>query len=180
MQQRLKMTSFVIPLLGSLILLLTNSGLNMNGYQDDNGGGLKWTDYTSGVKEAAATNKKILIDVYTDWCGWCKKMDSDTYTDKGVSDYLNAKYVLVKLNAESSKKESVDNKEVTEAQIASAFGVNGYPTTIFLESDGHPITMAPGFMKPESFITVLRYIGDDAYKSMGFQDYQKMQGAAAK
>ena len=174
------MSTFVVPLLSSLILLVTNSGLNMNGFQGDNGEGLKWTDYTSGVKLASETNKKVLIDVYTDWCGWCKKMDSDTYSDKSVSDYLTAKYVLVKLNAESSKKETVDDKEVTDAQIASAFGVDGYPTTIFLDSAGHPITMTPGYMKPESFITVLKYIGDDAYKSMGFQDYVKMQGAAEK
>ncbi len=143
-------------------------------------GELKWTNYTQGVREAAAMNKKVLIDVYTDWCGWCKKMDSDTYTDQGVKSYLNQEYVLVKLNAESNNKETLDTMQVTDAQLASAFGVNGYPTTVFLTSDGQPITAAPGFMKPAEFLNILRYIAGDYYKKMEFQEYLKSQGVPVK
>jgi thioredoxin-related protein len=157
--------------------MLTNGGAQTNRSQN---GELKWTNFTRGVKEAAATNKKVLIDVYTDWCGWCKKMDSDTYSDKGVQSYLNQNYVLVKLNAESSDKEMIDTTVATDAQIASAFGVSGYPTTVFLSSDGKPITAAPGYMKPDEFLQVLHYIGDDYYKKMEFPEYLKSQGVPTK
>jgi thioredoxin-related protein len=153
--------------------LLTNGGSKMNNNQN---GELKWTNFTEGLKEASATNKKVLVDVYTDWCGWCKKMESDTYSDRQVQDYLNEKYVLVKLNAESSQKEIVDTTVVTDAQLASAFGVNGYPTTIFLTSSGQPITAAPGYMKPDEFLHVLKYIGGDYYKKMEFPEFLKSQG----
>lgn len=157
--------------------LLTIGGPKMTNAQT---GELRWTSFTQGVKEAAATNKKVLIDVFTDWCGWCKKMDSDTYTDEGVKSYLNQEYVLVKLNAESNNKEMLDTMQVTDAQLASAFGVTGYPTTVFLTSEGQPITAAPGYMKPEEFLNVLKYIAGDYYKKMEFQEYLKSQGVPVK
>jgi thioredoxin-related protein len=153
--------------------LLTNGGPQMEQNQNSE---LKWTNFTEGVKEAAAANKKVLVDVYTDWCGWCKKMDSDTYTDYQVKKFLNENYVLVKLNAESSEKEKIDTTEITDAQLAAAFGVNGYPTTVFLTSDGQPITAAPGYMKPAEFLNVLKYIGGDFYKKMEYPAYLKSQG----
>ena len=158
-------------------LLVTNMGANMNG---TNGDELKWTNFSDGVKQAAAANKKVLIDVYTDWCGWCKRMDSDTYSDRNIKNYLSEKYILVKLNAESSAKEMLERGEFTDAQIASAFHVNGYPTTIFLDSNGQLITAAPGYMKPDEFIQVLKYIGEDYYKKMEFQDYLKTLSVPVK
>ena len=171
------MNSTLVLLLSGFVFLSTNLGLNMGDKPDSE---LKWTSFTQGVKEAEATNKKVLVDVFTDWCSLCKKMDSDTYTHPRVKDYLSKNYVLVKLNAESDAKETLDTTKVTDAQLASAFGVNGYPTTIFLESTGHPITMAPGFMKPDEFLHVLKYIGDDVYKRMEFKDYLKSLGVPAK
>ncbi len=158
-------------------MLLTNGAPQTMQSQNEE---LKWTNFTEGVKEAARTNKKVLIDVYTDWCGWCKKMDSDTYTDGGVQNYLKQNYVLVKLNAESNNKEVIDTTVVTDAQLAAAFGVNGYPTTVFLASDGQPITAAPGYMKPDEFLHVLKYIGGDFYKKMEFPQYLKSQGVPVK
>lgn len=107
-------------------------------------------------------------------------MDSDTYSDSDIKNYLSEKYILVKLNAESSAKEMLERGEVTDAQIASAFHVNGYPTTIFLDANGQLITAAPGYMKPDEFIQVLKYIGEDYYKKMEFQDYLKTQNVPAR
>ncbi|MCL5267098.1 MAG: DUF255 domain-containing protein [Bacteroidetes bacterium] len=169
------MNSMFILLLSGL--MLTGTGPK-TGAKDS--GGLKWTNFTEGVKEAKATNKKVLIDVYTNWCGWCKKMESDTYSDQKVKDYLVKNFVLVRLNAESDTKEVIDTTEITDAQLASAFRVNGYPTTIFLESNGHPITAAPGYMGPAKFLEVLEYIGGDFYRKMGFDEFLKSKGMSAE
>ncbi len=123
------MNSILVALLSGLLFI--NTGFKMN---KGDGGDLKWTNFTDGVRQASASNKKILIDVYTDWCGWCKKMESDTYSDEDIKSYLRENYILVKLNAESDAKEMLDNEEVTQANLASAFRVNGYPTTIFSDN----------------------------------------------
>ncbi len=167
------MNSMLIVLLSAFFM--AGGGSSMKQHQN---GELKWTNFTQGLEEASATNKKVLIDVYTDWCGWCKRMEKDTYSDKNVESYLSQNYILVKLNAESNQEETVDTMHVTDAQLASAFGVNGYPTTIFLTSDGQPITAAPGYMKPDEFIHVLKYINGDYYKKMKFPEYLKSQGVS--
>lgn len=160
------MNSILVVLFSGLIFI--SSGSNMNNQED---GDLKWTNFTDGVKQALAENKKVLIDVYTDWCEWCKKMESDTYSDENIKSYLEENYSLVKLNAESDTREMLGDEEVTQASLAKAFGVTGYPTTVFLMPDGRFITSVAGYMKPAEFLQVLKYIGEDYYKKMGFQDY---------
>jgi thioredoxin-related protein len=159
------------------ILLFANTSSNMN---SANSGNLRWTNYTDGIQQASVTNKKILIDVYTDWCGWCKKMESDTYSDDRIESYLRENYILVKLNAESDAKEMLGEVEVTQASLAKAYGVTGYPTTVFLMPDGKFITSVAGYMKPTEFSQVLKFIGEDYYKKMSYQDYLNLQNSPGR
>lgn len=140
-----------------------------------------WKTFDEGIALAGQTNKKVLVDVYTDWCGWCKKMDSEVYTDKGVIDALNNAFVLVKLNAESDKSVRYNGKTLTEAQFAGAVGVTGYPSTLFFESSGKPITLLPGFVPAPKFLPILRYIGENHYQTVSFEDYlAKTPGSPAR
>ena len=132
---------------------------------------LKWKTFNEGIAEAKKTNKKILVDVYTDWCGWCKKMDASTYGSNEVSKYLNERYVVIKLNAESEKKLNYKGKEYTERELAGAFGITGYPSTLFLKHDGEPITVYPGFADAKKFKEVLSFIAEDHYLTKKFEEY---------
>lgn len=132
---------------------------------------LNWFAFNDGMVEAKKSGKTVMIDVYTHWCGWCKKMDKDTYADPGVIDYLSKKYIAIKLNAESSDKLQYREKAYTEREFAAAFGVNGYPSIIFLGNDGEPITIYPGYADATRFKVVLSYIAEDHYKTMKFEDY---------
>ena len=134
---------------------------------------LQWFSFEKGMAEAKKTNKKLLVDVYTDWCGWCKRMDAETYANSVVSGYLGEKYVVVKLNAESSDKQSYKGRQYTEQQLAGEFGVTGYPTTLFFTADGKPITGLPGYADADNFKTILSYIAEDHYTKTKFEDYAK-------
>ncbi len=136
----------------------------------------QWKKFNSGIAEAKKSGKKILIDVYTDWCSWCKKMDSDTYPDKRVSEYLSKNYVLIKLNAEGNEKILYNGQSISPAEFAQGMGVNGYPATVFLKSDGQPITMLPGYAEPDKFIHVLSFIGENHYEKKKFADYLMEKG----
>jgi thioredoxin-related protein len=174
------MNSIMVMLLGFLFVANTGSNSGLAPSSEDmnsgSGGDLNWTNYTEGVRQASAANKKILVDVYTDWCGWCKKMEKDTYSDEDIKSYLTENYILVRLNAESDAKETVRNEEMTQADIAKAYRVTGYPTTVFLSSDCQPITYVSGYMKPAEFMPVLKYIAEDYYKRMSYQEYLRSPG----
>lgn len=93
------------------------------------------------------TDKLILIDVYTDWCGWCKVMDEKTYSDPYVAKFMNDNFVCVKLNAE-------DKGEGTS--IAAALKVDGYPCTCILDVNKKANTNISGFAEPDTYLTKLK------------------------
>src|SRR5262245_41341246 len=89
-----------------------------------------WRGWNEGLAAAAGGTRPIIVDVYTDWCGWCKRMDRDVYARSDVSGYLNEHFVLVRLNAESAERVTYAGKTMTARALAGSFQVTGYPTTI--------------------------------------------------
>jgi thioredoxin-related protein len=132
---------------------------------------LQWVSFDEGIVEARKNNKKLLVDVYTNWCGWCKKMDENTYSDPAVGAYLKKHYVVVKLNAESEKSLRYKDVRYTEREFAGAFGIKGFPSTIFLKSSGEPITIFPGYADATMFQNVISFIAEDHYLRMEFDEY---------
>jgi thioredoxin-related protein len=136
---------------------------------------IKWLKYDEGMKLAAKTNKPMIIDFYTDWCGWCKKMDKTTYADPNIIKYINRAFVAVKVNAESREKLNLAAGPSDGIKVARSFGVNSYPQTWFVESNGKKIDKWPGFAPADKFMVVLKYIGDGIYKTQNWTEYQKAQ-----
>jgi thioredoxin-related protein len=133
--------------------------------------GLPWKKFNDGMAEAKVSGKKVLVDVYADWCKWCKKMDAVTYADKKVTSYLEKNYVLIKLNAEGTESITYLGKTISPSDFAQKMGVDGYPATLFLKSNGDPITIAPGYSEPGMFIHVVQYIGDNQIGKKNFDQY---------
>lgn len=122
---------------------------------------VRWRTWDAGLKEAASTGKPILVDVYTDWCGWCKRMDRDVYAKPEVSEYLAKHFVAIKLDAESKAPARYQGRSETGRSIAQGFRVTGYPTTVFLRSNGEHLVNVPGYRPAPDFRVLLRYIGED-------------------
>lgn len=156
-----------LPLLGVGIFLSTGDPASEPATENE----LTWTSFDAGITQAHAANKKILVDIYTDWCVWCKRMDKDVYSDPDVRRELLAHFVLVKLNAESERQLTFHAETLSEAAFSHAVGVTGYPTTLFLDEQAKPITLLPGYVKPASFVSILSFIGGDFYKQTTFQKY---------
>jgi thioredoxin-related protein len=134
---------------------------------------LNWLSFDQAKTEAAKSNKKILVDVYTDWCKWCKKMDADTYADPKVMKYLKEKFVVAKLNAESDDKVTYDGKKQTSAEFARLVGVEGFPTLLFFEPNGKVITSLSSYLDPSQMIHVAKFIGESKYEKMSFEEFEK-------
>jgi thioredoxin-related protein len=141
---------------------------------------IKWRKFDAGLTEAKKSNKKVFIDVYTDWCKWCKKLDAEVYTDKNVVDYINKYYIPVKMNGESGENVKFKDKSYTEATLSQAFGVSGFPTLIFLASNGDPIEKIGSFLPSDQFLQVAEFIGEDHYKKTKWEDFVKQKSTPAK
>ena len=144
-------------------------------------GRLRWNDLDRALAEAKKANKPVLVDVVTDWCGWCRRMDKTTYGDPGVRDYVARSFVPARINAEDdAKRASYQGESTTYREFADGFRINRYPTTLFLAPDGRLITQVPGYVKPETFLTVLRYVAEGAYRTQTWDDFSREDGAATR
>jgi thioredoxin-related protein len=152
------------------------TGGALHAQSKDSSTAMRWNSFDAGLEKAKASHKKVLVDVYTEWCGWCKKMDTEVYTDPGIKDYLSKNFIIIKMNAEGTGKIHYKGQEYSPGQLAAAFGVNGYPATLFLRDDSEPITLFPGYAEPPMFLLVLSFIAEDQYQKKQFGDYLKEKG----
>lgn len=142
---------------------------------------LEWLKLSEVAEKLKRENKPVLIDVYTDWCHWCKVMDEKTYSNAKVINYLNDKFYTVRLNAESRDTLSWNNKRylynstyrINEFALFATNGQASFPTTVILLNDGSPPIAIPGYMQPKELEIIIKYFGDKAYKTKTFPEYQK-------
>lgn len=132
-----------------------------------------WKSFDEGSILAAQQKKKLLVDVYTDWCSWCTKMDKEVYPNKQVAKVLQSHFVAVKLDAESNKKLKYQGSTMSEREFASLVGVTGYPTTLFFDENMKPISSLPGYLNVETFVNILTFVGENHYKNTSYNDYLK-------
>ena len=134
-----------------------------------------FSTYEQAFTKAKADNKLILLDFYTDWCGWCKRMDRDVYSDASVQAELGKYFTAAKVNAEATVSHTYLGEQRTEQQIARHLGITGYPTLIFMTPDGQVVEKIPGYVQASEFTMVLRFIGTGAYKTQEYQSWKKTQ-----
>jgi thioredoxin-related protein len=139
---------------------------------------LPWRAWDAGLAEARTSGRHVLVDVYTDWCGWCRRMDAEVYARPEVREYLARKFVLVKLDAEAADAARYEGRAFTSRTLAARFNVSGYPTTIFLKPDGGHLFNVPGYVPADRFLMVLRYVGE-GHQGRGedFSQYLKRHAA---
>jgi thioredoxin-related protein len=126
---------------------------------------IQWMKFEEAVAASANNPKMILVDVYTDWCGWCKKMDKDTFTDPQVVAHLKKNFYAVKLNAEDTKRRfPFMGKTFSEAEMAVAMRVNSYPNFVVIEPGLQNLAQLPGYREPAAFLAGLNELIEKAFK----------------
>ncbi len=119
---------------------------------------LEWLDWNEGFTKAQKEKKIALIDAYTDWCGWCKKMDRDTYAKPSVAEKIKDRFVPIKFNPELKRTYQTPNGEMTGRQLLLQLSNNrpsGYPTTFFYLPNKNEILPVPGYHGEKDFNELL-------------------------
>lgn len=137
-------------------------------------GNVNWLNVRDLEKAQQTDKRKVMVDLYTDWCGWCKRMDKATFQHDKIANVLNEKFHAVKFNAEDKETINFKGKDHTFVktgrkgynQLAHGFanGRLSYPTIAFLDEDLNRISSFPGYKAPGQFDALLNYIADDQYK----------------
>jgi len=132
-----------------------------------------WYSYEDGLIKARKEGKYVMVDFYTGWCKWCKKLDSDTYPDKAVSEYIKANFVPVKIDAESGARVIHEMSQITNKELADRYEVKSYPAVWFVDSTGARAKLLNGYLPPDAFLLYLKYIKSGKYKDAEFEDWVK-------
>lgn len=158
----------------SIVLLVTP-------LQDDPPAQVNWITITdldnlSQSPQWANSDKKVFIDLYTQWCGWCKRMDGTTFTDPTIIAYLNANFHCIRLDAET-KETLVIGQQVYSWQARGKRGMNelgeklgtvqgkiSYPTLVFLNKNLRRIQAIPGYRDADDLLPILVYFAEDHYR----------------
>lgn len=143
---------------------------------------VQWLTFEEAVEKSKTEKRKIFIDVYTDWCGWCKVMDKKTFNEPAVAKVLNEKYYPVKFNAEQ-RDDVVFNGTTFKFieyggrgthQLAAALLNNqlSYPSVVFLNEDFAIVTIMKGYQQAPAFHKMAEFIGGDHYKTVKMDQWQ--------
>lgn len=144
---------------------------------------INWLSFEKAIELNKTNPKPILIDVYTDWCGFCKKMDKETYENGIIAKYINTHFYAIKLNGEG--KEDIKYKGHTfkfkkqgrtqyhELAVAFLDGKLSYPSTIFLTKNEELLQVIPGYLPKEHFEKVLAFFNTEAYNDTSWEEFEK-------
>lgn len=134
--------------------------------------GVDWLPFEEAVEKAQLEGKKIMIDVFAPWCGYCRRMHVETYADDQIQDYLSERFIATRVNADSSDDTyNLHGQTLTGIELGYHLGARGFPTTVFLSDEAQYLAPLPGFVAGADFLKVLRYIGTDAYETQDFETF---------
>ncbi len=169
-------STLVIALLGLFVCAIVFTSFATSGEQGkssviDKPSAIEWQEFSKALELAKKQNKIVVVDFYTDWCGWCKRMDKDTYGHADVVKYAKAKLIMSKVDAESQEKTRFKERELTYQQLAMGLGVRGYPTTMFFDSNGDLLTSISSYLTAEQFMPILEFLSEGHYKTMKYDAF---------
>jgi thioredoxin-related protein len=191
----LKITIMKRPLLLALLastLLVSESftsAFTFTGPSQTGESSINWITWAEAEALSATEKRKIMVDLYTDWCGWCKKMDAATFQQSYISEYVNDHFYAIKFNAEMKEDLVFRGKTYSfvangrrgyhelAAQITN--GRLGYPTVVFLDEEMEVIQALPGYKEPGEFEKIISYFAEDYHKKMSWDKYHQSYGTPA-
>lgn len=144
---------------------------------------INWISFEEAIESNKETPKKFLIDVYTNWCGWCKRLNSTTFMNPKIVSYINKNFWAVKLNAE--RKDTVrlgdqifinefPDRKRNAHQLAVAL-LNGkmtYPSIVYLDENVELLQVLPGYYDAKGIEPIIVFFGEDIYKNTSWEEFK--------
>ncbi|MEL6538409.1 MAG: DUF255 domain-containing protein [Bacteroidota bacterium] len=145
--------------------------------------GINWVTMEEAIQliEAGGNNKLFFVDVYTDWCGWCKRMDATTFQDPNVIQVMNDNFIAIKFDGEAQRDialkgqtfKFIESGRRGYHELAAALLQNklSYPTVVFLDENFNMIQPLPGYRTGPQFLPILKFLGEKHYENETWEQY---------
>ena len=146
---------------------------------------IQWLTFDEAVRQNKSQPKKIFIDLYTDWCTWCIKMEKATFEHPDIAEYINENFYPVKLDAETRRNILFQNNNYIYRPDAGKRGVHelaifltrgrlNYPSVVFLDETLKNPQPISGFQNPVSMDKLLKFFGEDYYKTLDWGIFKQI------
>ncbi|MBQ5540320.1 MAG: DUF255 domain-containing protein [Bacteroidales bacterium] len=142
-------------------------------------GPIKWLTFEEAEKLDSAENRPFLIDVYTDWCGWCKRMMATTFHNRQLASYINQNFYCVRFDAETQDTiqflgqtwvSDGHNNRLARHLLGDRMS---YPTIVYMDKQKH-IAPVPGYMEVKSIEPILVYFAEDLSGNLALEEFKDM------
>ncbi|MEZ0367509.1 MAG: thioredoxin family protein [Candidatus Sericytochromatia bacterium] len=132
-----------------------------------------WQTYDNGLNQARTGKKYVLVQFFATWCGFCRKMDKEVFSDQKVLSKMHEHFVPIRVTESSENKVSYKGASVTEKQLTAMNGISGFPTLVFMDDQGKTIGKIPGYIPPEEMNGIMEFITSESYKKMDYATYKQ-------
>jgi thioredoxin-related protein len=133
---------------------------------------VNWVPLEKGIQNAGTSGRYLFVSVYTDWCGYCRKLNAVTLHAAPVVAELKKNFESVRLNAESEDLVTWKGKRMSSRALATHWGVEGFPTLLFLNKKGEIVGSFSSYVEPDLMVKLLTYISSGAReRKVTFNDY---------
>lgn len=144
---------------------------------------IKWMSFSDAYAMNKKKPRRIFVDVYTEWCGWCKKMDATTFVNPEIVKYMNDNFYCVKMDAEMKDTVVIDgvpfvnqnpssSRSSHQLAIELLRGKMSYPSYVFLNENSQLLTVVPGYQQAKEFEAIIHYFGEGAYNGTPWEEFR--------
>lgn len=143
---------------------------------------IRWLTWDEAMTLSQTQPRKIFIDIYTDWCGFCKRMDATTFVNPEIVQYLNEHFYAIKFNAEM-RDEIVFNDHTFKWVDTGRNGIHtlaysllegkmSYPSFVMMDEAFDRIAIMPGYKPADQLMKELRFAAEEVYKTRSWDEYR--------